>query len=212
MITKKTSPRISLLKKLAVVPLLAITAFLVARKETSAQVNEPARTKTEVPSSSQNASQQLVEEYESIVNKHKQVTPRGNTEYSEFAAQEQERLLFIFRKMTKEQQQRQAIGFIPKPPALRKSEPTETQLRQWVDSKKYFVRINGYKIKNDQLANYQASDFNYVEIYKPNKGSTDYGKYEAKILLMTKDAYAKYLKSWEDGPSYRLVVFVNPKK
>ena len=110
--------------------------------------------------------------------------------------------------MSKEQQDKQITGFLPKPPVKEKLRPTETQLKEWIDTKKYFVRINGRKIKNSQLANHKPSDFDYYDFYKPNKGSTDYGKYVAQINLMTKEAYARYVKEWNKEKLWGPVVFV----
>jgi hypothetical protein len=210
MITQQTSPRVLLVKKITVISLLTITAFLFAKKETIAQKTEPPKIKTEMPSTKEGASQDLLNEYEAIVNKHKSTTKKGYPEYSSFSNEEEARLLVIYQQMTKEQQEKQQVRFLSnrgriKPTAA----PTDEQLNSWLDEKKYYVRIDGWKIKNEQLANHKPDEFARVDIYKPNKGSTDYGKYYAQINLMTKESYAKHV-AWTKSKPY-LMVFINPK-
>jgi bla regulator protein blaR1 len=210
MITQQTSPRILVLKKIAVISLLTIAAFLFAKKETIAQKTEPSKIKTEMPSTKEGASQDLLKEYQAILSKHKSVTKKGNPLYSSFPDEEEARLLVIYQQMTKEQQEKQQVRFIQnKGPFKPTGGPTSEQLNSWLDAKKYYVRIEGWKIKNEQLANHKPGEFVQVWVYKPNKGSTDYGKYYAQINLMTKESYAKHV-AWAKSTPY-VMVFMNPK-
>lgn len=210
MITQQASPRILLLKKITVISLLTITAFLFAKKETIAQKAEPPKTKTEMPSTKEGVSQDLINEYESIVNKHKSVTKKGNPEYSSFSDEEKTRLLVIYQQMTKEQQEKQLVRFIQnKGPFKPTGGPTGEQLNSWLDAKKFYVKIDGRKIKNEQLVNHKPGEFVQVWVYKPIKGSTDYGKYYAQINLMTKESYAKQV-DWVKSTPYVMAI-INPK-
>jgi hypothetical protein len=209
MITQQTSPRVLLVKKITVISLLTITAFLFADKETIAQKAEPAKTKTEMPSTKEGVSEDLIKEYEAIVNKHKNVTKNGNPDYSPFSNEEEARLLVIYQQMTKEQQEKQQVRFIANRAFKPTGGPTEEQLNSWLDAKKYYVRIDGWKIKNEQLVNHKPGEFVQVWVYKPIKGSTDYGKYYAQINLMTKESYAKH-EAWAKSTPY-VMVFITPK-
>jgi beta-lactamase regulating signal transducer with metallopeptidase domain len=211
MITQQTSPRVSLFKKMAIIPLLAITVFLFAKKETIAQKTEPPKIRTEMPSTQEGVSQDLLKEYESIVNKHKRVTENGNPDYSPFSSEEEARLLNIYKQMSKEQQEKQQVRFMANSGGWFKPTggPTNEQLKTWLDAKKYYVKIDGRKIKNEQLVNHKPEEFVQVWVYKPIKGSTDWGKYYAQINLMTKESYAKQV-AWAKSKPYLLAI-INPK-
>jgi len=209
MITQQTSPRIALWKKMAIIPLLAVTVFLFAKKETIAQKTEPGKTTTEVPSKTEAASQLLLDRYQAIVDKHKIPNEKSQPKYSSFSEEEKQILLLIYQKMTKEQQEKQQVRFIANKAVKPTGGPTEEQLNLWLDAKKYYVRIDGWKIKNEQLANHKPGEFVQVYEYKPNKGSTDYGKYYAQINLTTKESYAKQV-AWAKSTPY-VMVFINPK-
>jgi beta-lactamase regulating signal transducer with metallopeptidase domain len=211
MIARTTSRQKLVIKALVAICLFAGAGLLFASKETAAQVATPPIQKKEVPSTKEGASPQMINEYEAIVDRYRVADAQGSTRFKDFpnlSEPEKKRLWEIYQMMTKEQQEKQELGFRPKPPIMQKIYPTNVQLKEWVDAKKYFVRINGYRVKNSQLNNYQASDFNYYEFYKPNKGSTDYGKYYAQVNLITKESYAKYVEYWEKEPPFLLVVFV----
>jgi bla regulator protein blaR1 len=208
MITQETSPRIALLKKMAIIPLLAMTVFLFAKKETIAQQAETTKTGTEVPSTKEGVSQELLNEYESILSKYRNDDDKTQPYYSYIPEKEKNRLIDIYKMMSKEQQDKQTTGFLPTPPVKEKRHPTEMQLKEWVDAKRYFVRIDGWKIKNSQLDDYKPSDFDYYDFYEPNKGATDYGKYDAQINLMTKEAYARYAKAWGKETLMGPIIFI----
>lgn len=202
MIAKQRSPQAAAVKKLVTIPLFLMIAFLFTRKETTAQTVEPPKTKTAVPSTKEGASQEVLKEYETIVARHKKTDDKGRTFYTDFSAEEQARLLTLYKMMSAEQQQKQVVAFMPKPPLKKQKRPTQAQLNAWTDAGKYFVRIDGWKIKNSQLAKRKASDFYYHEIYKPNKGSTDYGKYDAQITLITNEGHARGVKEWNNSPEF----------
>jgi beta-lactamase regulating signal transducer with metallopeptidase domain len=212
MITKTKHPQTQLVKKLIAISLFLITAFLFTTKEMMAQKVESTKSKNEVPSTKEGASAELVNEYEAILTKHQNTSDKRHSINLSLSKEEKERLYTIYTMMSKEQQEKQTIGFAAKPPLNSKKTLIEEQLQTWLDSKKYFVRIDGWKKDNGELKNYKASDFDYYDFYKPNKGSTDYGKYEAQINLVTKEAYARNAKAWSEQEPYLLVTFTRRKK
>ena len=207
MITKTKHPQTQLVKKLVAISFFLITAFLFTTKKMMAQKVESTKSKTEVPSTKEGVSAQLISEYEAILAKHQNTSDKNHSINLSLSKEEKERLFTIYTMMSKEQQEKQTIGFAAKPPLNSKKTLTEEQLQTWLDSKKYFVRIDGWKKDNRELKNYKASDFDYYDFYKPNKGSTDYGKYEAQINLVTREAYARNAKAWSEQGPYLLVTF-----
>ena len=87
-------------------------------------------------------------------------------------------------------------------------------MREWVDAKKYFVRIDGRKIVNTRLENYHGSDFSYYSYYVPTKKATDYGKYEAQVNLQTNESFVKLqedYKLWYENNEYHVGWRSKPK-
>ena len=212
MIAKTKSPRTSLLKKIIVVPLMIASVLVFTKNETVAQKAQLGKPENQVLSTTKGVSQGLIDEYEAIVEKYNIVNGNKHSESPSLSQREKGRLLEIYQMMTKKQQRMQSVGFVPKRPVLGKRRPTDAQLKEWLDDKKYFVRINGWKTKNTELVNHQAADFTYYEYYEPNKGSTDFGKYTAQVNLMTNEGYKSYYDAWRKQDSLSLVVFFKPRR
>jgi len=198
MIAKHTSRKTQWLFSMTAVFISLLIISLFVSKETVAQKAEPAvESKTEVPST-EGASAQEMTEYETMAAKY------PISEYRKLSMEQKDRMYVLFTKMTKEQKERQLVIVRPRPILVAKAKKTVTddQLKNWVDSKKYFVRIDGYKIENSVLENYHGSDFSYYDYYKPTKKATDYGKYEAQINLVTNKTFDKnneYIKRPKTG-------------
>ncbi|MCY7352623.1 MAG: hypothetical protein LH606_18525 [Cytophagaceae bacterium] len=78
--------------------------------------------------------------------------------------------------------------------------PTDTQLSDWKNAKKYGIWIDDKRISNDRLNNYAAQDFGSYFSSKLEKNAINYGKHYFRIDLMTKPAYEQYLKENAESP------------
>jgi len=96
--------------------------------------------------------------------------------------------------MSKEQQSKQIVTFIPGPPPFSKVVPTKGQIESWKNSKLYGVWINDKRVSNTELNNYQNSDFAHVFVSKLGKNCINYGKHYYQIDLMTINHYENYYK------------------
>lgn len=78
-------------------------------------------------------------------------------------------------------------------PPLPRQVPTEGQLTDWKNSKKYGVWIDEKRVPNSRLNEYTAQDFGSYFVSKLEKNAINYGKHYFQIDLMTQPAYEKYL-------------------
>lgn len=103
-----------------------------------------------------------------------------------------DRLAEIFYKMneTQRSQRVKETGVIitPNKRPKRKS-PSEIQLSQWKDARKFGVWLDGKRIANDKLASYNSGDFALYFESKLSKNAVNYGKHFYQIDLYTKQAY-----------------------
>jgi bla regulator protein BlaR1 len=92
---------------------------------------------------------------------------------------EQRNMLFDLYKQMNLQQRRQArVGFLKKWDGPKKKTPTDEQFQKWKDPSGYGVWVDGKKITNDQLNNYQASDFSGY-----NLSSLAYNEQQRKHIM-----------------------------
>jgi bla regulator protein BlaR1 len=197
MMTRTTSKRIALLKKLALLPIIGLAIFLFSTK-TIAQ--KPAKltpqSKMEVSSTVEGASLELMNEYATIVAKHKpgpnEVSGKPSGYYKDITDAERDRLETIFLQMNKTQQAQQEIFFMPPIPPFRKSVPTSAQLQSWVNAKKYGVWIDEKRVANSILSKYSVNDFSHAFVSQLSKNAVNYGKHYVQVNLMTNAYYKNY--------------------
>ena len=182
--------------------------FSVYCKATAAQVNSPQTKQKEILSTKEGVSEQLLNEYESIIAKYRIINDKGLTQYGRFSNEERIRLAEIYKAMSKEQQEQQVMHFVVVP-MRSKMHITDAQLKSWSNSKTYGVWVDGKRVNDGQLANYKAIEFDHVFVSKLSKTAINYGKHYYQVDLMTKEGYATYAKEYEQGPP--LIIGV-PKK
>jgi len=216
MMTRTTSKRIALLKKLALLPIMGLAVFLFSTK-TIAQ--EPAKIipqqKKEVASTAEGASPELMKEYAAIVAKH---APRPNEKwgktfgyYSDLTDAERARLEEIFIKMNKTKQAEQTIIFGPSIPPLPKTVPTKTQFESFKNAAVYGIWIDNKKVSNDVLNKYSNTDFKQTFV-SPLLGGAKKGKsYTHQVDLMTTAYYDNYYKERIADKRLTMMIVRRPK-
>lgn len=193
MMTKEKSFGNALCRQIAIIPVLGISLFFFTTK-TIAQnktiVEKPKQ--TEVQSTKEGITDEQLLEYERIVNNTK--NERGILKFSKLSEADKLRLETLYILMSKEQQAKQTLIFKPVPPPLPKSTPTKDQFESWKNANMYGVWIDGKRISNTQLNNYNNTDFDQLSVSKLEKNAVNYGKHYYQVDLMTTAYYADYYK------------------
>ena len=206
MMSKKGSFKAAILKQIALIPVIVATGFLFTTK-VIAQDKENTLNQQQVESTLSGVSQELLKEYQDILDTYKKTLTNGKESYSLNLAQgDKERLEKIFLLMSKEQQANQMFIFVPASSMiLPRTVPSTEQLESFKDPKIYGVWINQQRVSNDVINNYRNSDFANVMVSKLEKNATNYGKHVYQVNLMTNDAYQKYYDETIARKGYRLV-------
>jgi bla regulator protein blaR1 len=188
MMTKNTTAKIALYKKIVVLPALATALFLFSEKISATPVPETGNTKTlsnekpvidTLPSkvadamkkwtsifksnakhSAVDAPAQVIDTYHAIL-KRNGVTPIGKG-FTPISNADTAQLRQLFEQMSEAQQNMQFLRFSgpAKPLDLGHRKVSTQQLRDWqADAKKFGVWIDGKRIKNASLAKYKPEDF-----------------------------------------------------
>ena len=137
-------------------------------------------------------SDEMLKEYSSIVDGAR--NEKNIIEFKRFSDTDVKRLETLFLQMNKEQQEQQVVIFVPAPPPLPRVTPTLEQMQQWREPSVYGVWIDGKRVANSVLAEYDNTDFDHVFVSRLNKNATNYGKHDYQVDLMTKEHYADYLE------------------
>lgn len=95
------------------------------------------------------------------------------------------------------EEQKKLVRYMP---PFERNIPTETQLADWKNAKKFGVWVDDKRIQNKQLDKYKAQDFDHFFVSKLEKNAINYGKHYFQIDLMTKQGYQAYLKESEESP------------
>jgi bla regulator protein blaR1 len=202
MMTKTKSPVKVFLSKISVIPVLAISILVFSTKQIQAQDTPAYITlkKQQVPSTQEGVSQELLNEYAAIVDKTRD--EKGQPSYVKFSEADKQRLETIFLKMSREQQAKQTVIFLPSPPPLPRTVPTAAQLNAWKNAKIYGVWINGKKVNNAALNKYRNTDFAQLNISKLYGAAKKNVPYFYQVNLMTTDYYDAYYKQTVNGKKY----------
>jgi hypothetical protein len=193
MMTKTKSLRSILCKQIAILPILTLSLFVFSTNNFAQDSLNFPKTKQKTPSIIQKGvTQEMLDEYEQIVNKTK--NEEGIPVFSKFSDADKSRLETIYLSMSKDQQEKQIVGFIKAPPPLPKVVPTQTQIESWKNSKVYGIWINEKRVENSTFANYKNTDFSQVFVSKLAKNTVNYGKHYYQVDLMTTEHYDTYIK------------------
>lgn len=193
MMTKTKSLKNTLCRQIAILPVLALSIFAFSTKSFAQNsLNIPKAKQNITPSTQDGVTQELLNEFEQIVNKTK--NEKGLPSFSKFSDADKSRLETIYLLMSKEQQEKQMVIFVPAPPPLPRVVPTQTQIESWKNSKVYGLWINEKRVSNTILANYKNTDFAQVFVSKLGKNTVNYGKHYYQVDLMTIEYYETYYK------------------
>jgi len=145
-----------------------------------------------IASTQEGASHELLNEYETIVNKYKSPGKEWWKGFDAMNATDYARLEEIFKQMSREQQHKQIVAFRGPIAPLSKAIPTAKQMEDWRNEKVYGVWINGKRVKNEVLNNYHHTDFSQANVSKLSPNAINYGKHFYQVNLMTNEYYQSY--------------------
>jgi bla regulator protein BlaR1 len=220
MMTKTTSATTAMFTRLAIIPVIGI-AFVLFCTKTEAQ-QEPTANKKEVkpktadhieksaktkskkmiprisfndyPHTEDGVPEALLKEYTDITARYEEGEDRLIKHPDKITTEDKARLEDIFKQMSVAQQQQQSLGFYHMGPPLSPKQPTQKQLHDWQNPKLCGVWIDGKKVKNSDLANYQPTDFGQTLVSNLTKNAINYKYYHYQVDLMTADYYKNYRK------------------
>jgi hypothetical protein len=194
MMTKQRSITRSILKQAAVAALIALIAFSFSARTVAQELPRTTNAGKQIESSKEGVSQQLLEEYASIVAKYRPKDSIGTKRriMKKFSQEDRDRLETIFKQMSKEQQDEQFVVFMQRPAPSKKVVPTKEEITLWQNAKVYGVWIDDKRATNSQLRNYANTEFSHVFVSKLSKNAINYGKHYFQVDLMTNDHYEKY--------------------
>lgn len=144
-----------------------------------------------VPSTQEGVSQETLNAYQKEIDKYK--LDDGRYQMQKISKSDREKLEKIYYKMSREQQLRQMVAFIPNSNVPRaKQSPTQKQYDDWKNSKMYGIWIDNRRVSNQELEKYDPQDFKCFDISKLMKTAINYGKHYYQVNLMTGKEYDLY--------------------
>ncbi|MDR6194206.1 M56 family metallopeptidase [Siphonobacter sp. SORGH_AS_0500] len=211
MMTRMTSRFRTFVIQLSVLPVLGIAVALFSSVEYAEAQTAPTMvrpdtdgvTKSQNPASKEGVSDDLLKEYQSIVDRS-WVKGKNGYEIRHFSETDRARMKSIFDQMSQQQRNSQEIVVKYIPPFPQTPYPTQKQLDSWKNPKMNGVWIDGKRVSNEILNKYKPEDFAVVSVSKLEKNAINYGKHYYQVDLMTNKDYKKYLKETEKEPNYTL--------
>ena len=138
-----------------------ITAIFVFSTKVGAQTKDMITYGKGVP-------QELLTEYQDIVNKYLEKYSPGNSGESDkyywksdyLSEEDWKRLYVIYFQMTNDQKKEQMISFNGPPPAMKQSYPPSQRLYDlWIEDNKCKIWIDGEQVEKSSLNSYKPTDF-----------------------------------------------------
>jgi bla regulator protein blaR1 len=196
MMTKKISPVQVMLKKAALIPLLLLLVVSFTTKISAQEPNQDKKPETKATTVNKNTTDTKKvftrEDSLKIINNYWQNSSMWTMRKNEDGTSTK----ITFKEMTDEEKLR-----IPLPQVPEKKPPTQEQLNAWTDPTKYGVWIDGKRIENATIKNYQPSDFGYYFISGLAKNAKNYGKHDFQVDIETLSHFEEWQekkrKAWE---------------
>lgn len=199
MMTKNTSRVVANCKRAAILVLFICTTLLFSVKDIIAQKENAQSVANKKANTNDGVTEKQFAEYETRL--QKMITTRigrDGREYTYYSMKDNDlvkKLDIIFRTMNEEQKTKATkVPFIPMLPVPEVKRPTQAQLDEWQNSKKFGVWLDERRISNSELKKYKPTDFDYYSISKLEKNAINYGKHYFQIGLST----PKNFRAWQE--------------
>ena len=189
--TKQNSTMKSTFKIFAVIPVFILVIYLFSDKITAQNTAEESKEIAAIQQK-ENTCPEYAKVYCSVLTKYDLTDVAPKDFQRVVSAEDQEKMLEIFKKLTPEEQNVQIIGFNKIGGPWSKRVPTSEQLESWKDEKEYGVWINGERVENSVLNNHSHTDFSFYFISRLTKTAYNYGKHTYQLDLETNENFIKY--------------------
>jgi bla regulator protein BlaR1 len=240
MMTRKNNRRKALLKKILPVPLFIACFILFGTRsvssnppagsipmiqDTASKDKKTAGQNTQnipdvvlaknTPYTHQGISTDEMSEYKAIEKKYIDKGKSSNENRHSFSklgpeSTDRKRLLELFLRMNRKQQQSAHLYFLTRTAPREKEPPTPQQFERWKNANQYGVWIDDKKVNNKVLDSYKASDFSLYDASKLYGAAKKNVKYQVQVNLMTNSYHAAYYRKGfqeiKDDP-YMLVIY-----
>ncbi|MCE7042391.1 M56 family metallopeptidase [Dyadobacter sp. CY312] len=199
MMTRSTSTIVANSKKATVLILMTCMIYLISFKEIVAQkeITQPAKSNS--TTRIEGVTDKQFDRYEAILKKMIETrVGRNGKKYTYYSMMDNDQVKIadvIFRSMSKEQQAKATkVPFIPMLEVPQITRPTQAQLDEWQNGKKFGVWLDERRISNAELKKYKPSDFDHYFVSKLEKNAINYGKHYFQIGLST----PKTFRAWQE--------------
>ena len=193
MITNNKNPRFSYVRRLIVLPLLAIVVMLFAFRlqKDEIQKNDAVFNKVQIINENENNNDSLsadkLNEFTEKLNSLKRTRISQNGKlftYYEQNSDLSKELYPLYKQMSKEQHSRLHIMMDKVPPA-KKEIPSMQQIESWKNENAYGMWIDEKHVSNNELNKYTAKDFSLYYASKLYGGAKTGKKYDVQVDLYT---------------------------
>jgi len=120
---------------------------------------------------------------------------------------EEDMLEKLFQQMTPEQQKNRAISFEYPPEPLKGSHASLHEFETWKDPKVWGVWVDGKRVKNSELKNYDANKFVMINFSRLTDLAVKNDGFHYQIELMTKPYYENYREQAIANQNNSIIVF-----
>lgn len=198
MMTNKNS-KFAKMKNYLAVPAFAILAIVFAEKTYAKESIENLNQEKENVISKVFSNDPL-SEYNQIIKKYGNLLEQKK--YAEFhkavSISDRSKLHDLYFQLTKEQRAATPLFFMNTPKKLAKTKVAQSEINDFMDSKKYGLWIDGKKTKNQELKNFKPEDFSnhFVSKRYPNAISKQNPE-PFQLNMMTNKYFEEYLKKEE---------------
>ena len=192
MMTKKISPVQVILKKAALAPLFLLLVIAFTTKILAQETNKDQKSDTKEAITSKKTTdvrKDLTRE-DSLRIKNKYF--KNSSMWTVRKNEDGTYTKITYHEMTDEEKLR-----VPMPGVPEKNPPTQDQLNAWIDPSKYGVWLDGERIENTTLKNYQPSDLGNYFVSSLTKTAKNYGKHDFQVNIMT----LSYFEEWQEKMS-----------
>jgi hypothetical protein len=179
----------------------------IAQHNVHGGVENPIADKDRMITRGKGVSQELLTEYQEIVNKYREMYSTGNPgENDKFywksdnlSEEDWIRLYVIYVQMTDNQKSEQMISFHGPPPAFNRAYPPPQRLYDlWIKDKKCKIMIDGEQVDNSALNSFNPTDF--VRYFTSSLLRSGGQRDEYRVDLWTETGHKKFNEQFFEQP------------
>lgn len=135
-----------------------------------------------------------LKQYQELVDKYKKSKGKGSWVFYPVSDADKAKMVSIYKRMSREQQADQFLGFSYGSPAPASRQPSQEEMDTWKDPKYCGLWIDGKHVANNALENYKPADFSLYYVSRLLKGNINRNKYKYQVDVYTAAYYAGMVK------------------